>query len=199
MMLRLAPFAVPVALVACASRSEPAEPISTAESAVTTASVESTVVAMSPITSADAATIAASYQAMYPQLNGVDGGSCATVETDNRTFVRVTFACSGPLATTGELMLAITSLTTVEATANLTIGQTAIDGSVVVTIPASASTPRTLEGDLVIAGPERELDASASASWLVNGTCVTYSASGSVSVGTASKTFEITNRTACRE
>jgi hypothetical protein len=197
-MLRLATamLAIPLA-IACNRTGSGDDNISDAETAATTAAVESTVVALSPVTSTDPQQIVAAYTSQYTQDLAL--ASCATVETDNRTFVKVTFACTGPLQTTGTLELAITSLSTVEATAALTIGAVAIDGSLVLTVPASAAEPRTLEGSLVIAGPRRELEADASAEWLVSGNCVTFSASGTVAVGEASKGFAITNRTACRE
>jgi hypothetical protein len=195
-LLRLAPFAL--GLVACANNQPTGEPISSAESAAATAAVESTVMAVAPVTSTDAASIAASYMAAYPQALAADG-SCVTIETNNLTFVKVTFACTGPFATTGTLEITITSPTTVEATADLTTVNTTINGSLLLTIPASQSAARTLDGDLVIAGPKRELDANATASWVVSGNCVTYSASGNVTVGSASKSYQISNKTACRE
>lgn len=197
-MLRLAPFVLFVACTQPGTSPNP-EPISPAETAAATSAVESAIVAISPINSTNAASIAASFQAMYPQVAAADGGSCVTIETNNLTFVTVTFACQGLFATTGTLHVEITSLTTVEAVADLTIGNVAIDGSVTLTVPASSTSPRTLDGDLVIAGPNRELVASANADWLVTGKCVTFNASGSVAVGSASKSFQITNRTACHE
>ena len=197
LLTRLAPIAF---IAACNGGSaKPAEPVSPAEEAVATGAVEGTVVALAPINSTNVTTIAAQYQTDYKFRQAADGGSCATVETNGVTYVQVTFACTGPLATTGTLRIEITSPTTVEATADLMIANTKIDGMAKLTIPASATTPRTYEADLVIQGPQRELDASADASWLVNGNCVTWSANGTVSVGAASKSFAITNKTSCHE
>jgi hypothetical protein len=202
-MLRFAAAAsVSLALAACANSPEEEEPVTAAEAAVTQSAVESTVLAFAPITSTDAATIAAQYQMQYGDaLHGATNldGSCATVETNNLTFVQVTFACTGIFATTGTLRLEITSPTTVRATADLMIRSTKIDGVATLTVPAMSSAPRTLEADLVIDGPNRELTSSADASWVVIGKCVTLNANGTTSVGTASRSWQIANKTVCHE
>jgi hypothetical protein len=197
---RLALLAIPFALTACLGRrGDDGDEITATESAAMSAATESTVVALSPITSANASAIAAAYTQAYPQPMGADGGSCVTIETDNLTFVKATFACQGPFATTGTLQLAITSPTSVESTSDLTIGSVKIDGVHTLNVPTDPAQPRTFEGQLSIMGPRRELDSESQASWVVTGKCVTFSASGSVTVGAASKSFSITNKTACRE
>jgi hypothetical protein len=189
-------------LVACVASDDDAsssEPISAQESAVATGAVEGAVVAMAPIASTSPASIAASYRAAF----GAGAASCATVATDNLTYVTVTFACTGVLATTGSVHLQLTSPTTLEAMANLTVGGVEIDGELQLSVPASPSSQRTFEGSLSIVGPRRMLTADASASWIVNGSCLTYSASGNVAaegpVGKGSSTFEVTSRTICHQ
>jgi hypothetical protein len=197
---RLVALAIPFALTACLGRrGDDAEPISAIESAAMSAATESTIVALSPITSANASAIAAAYAQAYPQPTGADGGSCATIETDNLTFVKVTFACQGIFQTTGTLQLAITSPTSIETTSDLTIGSVKIDGVHTLNVPADPAATRTFEGQLSIMGPNRELDSESQASWTVAGNCVTFSASGSVSVGAASGSFTIANKTVCHQ
>jgi hypothetical protein len=200
--LRLAPLSLSLSLVACATDdagSGSAEPISSQESAMTHQAVEGTVIAMAPITSNNPATIAAAYRASF----GAGGASCATVATDDLTFVTVTFACTGALATTGSLELRRTSPTTVEATADLAIGGVALDGSLEVTVPVAPSEERTFEGQITITGSRRTLTAGAAASWTSNGDCVTYSATGNVLAegprGSASAAFEVDAKTVCQE
>jgi hypothetical protein len=189
-----------LSLVACVSsdsESGSAEPISNQESAMTAQAVEGVVLTMAPITSTSPVTLAASYRAAF----GVGGVSCATVDTDDLTYVDVTFACTGPLATTGSIHLQLTSPTTLEATADLAVGGISIDSSVHVEIPATQSSPRTLDASLTIAGPHRMLSADATASWTASGSCVTYTASGSVTAeglaASGSATFEVDARTVC--
>src|SRR5689334_3861123 len=125
-MLRLVSLSLALPFAACVTddaSSSSSDPISKEESAVTTQAVEGTVVAMAPVTSTSPATIAAAYKAAFTA--GV--ASCATVATDNLTYVNVTFACTGPLATSGSIHLQLTSPTTIEATSDLMIGGVAID------------------------------------------------------------------------
>jgi hypothetical protein len=199
--MRLAPLlALSTSLVACATQGEEEEPVTLAEQNATTSAVEQTVSAMSPITSVNAQSIASAYQMAYSLRNAADGGSCATVETNGLTFVQVTFACTQQLLPiTGTLRLEITSTTTVEATADLKVANTDVDGHAKLTVPANAMAPRTLEANLVIAGPQRELSADADASWVVNGNCLTLNATGMTSVGAASRSWQITNKTICHE
>jgi hypothetical protein len=117
--------------------------------------------------------------------------------------VNVTFACSGALATTGSIHLELESPQTFQATADLTVGGVSFDGSLLVTVPAIPSTERTFEGQITIMGPRRSLTAEVAAGWTSSGTCVTYSASGSVAAegprGSASSTFDIDAKTLCQE
>jgi hypothetical protein len=194
-LLRLAVLPLSLSLVACAD--EPAEPLSAAESAATTAAVEGMVVAISPITGTDLTSIAASFQASF----GLGGLSCATVATNDTTFVDVTFNCTGLLSTSGALHIERVSPTSLEATAALTIGGIAINGALLVTVPASPTAERTFEGSLSIETPNRMLAAEAEASWRRVGPCVTYSASGNVVAegprGRAEGTIEIDDHTVC--
>jgi hypothetical protein len=190
-MLRFVP-----GLVVAACTGSPAEPpITDAETAATTSAVESAVLALAPITVADAPTIAAQYAAAYTPAFAADGRGCATVQS-TATTVEVTFAC---VATTGTLRVEVTSPTTVMATAELTVARLKIDGAAELTVPRDPATPRTLAAELVISGRDRELVATGDASWVANGPCVTLNASGTVAVGDASKTWQIANKTACRE
>ncbi|HWO18152.1 MAG TPA: hypothetical protein VNO30_05230 [Kofleriaceae bacterium] len=187
-----------LSLAACATDDEPTgEPISSQESAMTQQAVEGTVVAMAPITSTSPALIAASFRQSF----GLGGFGCATVASDDLTFVSVTFSCTGLLSTTGTLRVERVSPTTLEATAELTVGNVSLDGQVTVTIPVTPGAERTLDAELTIAGPRRSLAAEASASWTANGACVTYSASGSVAAEgpqrSAAATFEVDGRTVC--
>jgi hypothetical protein len=194
-LLRLAVLPLSLSLVACAD--EPAEPLSAAEAATTTAAVEGMVVTISPITGTDLAAIAASFQASF----GLGGLSCATVATNDTTFVDVTFDCNGLLATSGTLHVERTSATSLEATADLTIGGVAIDGALVVNVPASPTAERTFAGSLTIETPNRTLAADAEASWRKTGSCVTYSASAEVLAegprGRAEGTIEVDDHTVC--
>jgi hypothetical protein len=204
-LLRLAPLSLSLSLVACAAQgaqgaeSGSSEPITGQESAATTAAVEGVVVAMAPITSGSPATVAASYRAIF----GTGAAGCATIATDDLTFVTVTLACTGPLTASGEIQLALTSPTTFDATVDLKIGGVAIDGSLTVTAPLLPAAEGTLEGELVIDGPRRTLTAEAHASWVKAGECLTYSSSGSVTAEglarSASATFAVDARTVCRE
>lgn len=202
-MLRLVslPLTLSLSLAACVAddSSSSGDPISSQESAATTQAVEGVVVAMAPVAGGSPATIAAAYR----QSLGAGGLSCATVATDDLTFVTVTFACTGPLATTGTIHLQLTSLTKLEATAELAIGGASIDGSFQVTVPVDPAAQRTFQGELSIEGPRRMLAADATASWTSSGACVTYSASGSVEaegpVRSGSATFQVTAKTACRQ
>jgi len=195
------PLALSLSLAACADQEgETGEPISSQESAATTAAVEGVVVAMAPAGSGSLATIAASYRAAF----GLGGLGCATVATDDLTFVTVSFSCTGLLATTGSIHLQLTSPTKLEATAELTIGGASgvsIDGAFEVNVPADPAAQRSFEGELTIEGPRRTLAADASASWTANGRCVTYSASGNIAAegprGSASATFDVDARTVC--
>jgi hypothetical protein len=197
-LLRLAPLSLSLSLVACVAQDTATEePITTQESTMATGAVEGTVVAMAPITSGGPASVAAAYRASF----GLDGARCATVETDNLTFVTVTFACAGPLATTGSIHLELKSATTLEASADLSIGGTDVNGSLLVTIPAAPGAQGSFDGEISITGPRRTLTADASASWTVNGSCVTYSASGEISAEgprrSASTTFDVNAKTVC--
>ncbi len=198
--LSLASLSLSLSLVACASDgSGSTEPISSQEAAMTNQAVEGAVIAMAPVTSNNLATIAAAYRASF----STGGASCATVATDNLTFVTVTFACTGALATTGSIDLRLTSPTTFEAAAALTIGGVSIDGTLEVTVPPAPSEERTFEGQLTITGARRTLTADAAASWTASGECVTYSAAGDVVAegprGSASAGFEIDAKTVCQE
>lgn len=195
-MLRLAPLSLSLSLAACiADEAGSAEPVSAQEAAVTSQAMEGVVVTMAPITSNNVLAIAASYRLSFQ----AGGASCATVASDDLTFVTVTFACAGPLATSGTIHLELTSPTTFEATTDLTIGGVAIDGALEVSVPVSPAAPRTLDADLSIAGPRRALTAEGMASWSVTGACLTYSSSGSITAGSAAGSFEVDGRTVCRE
>ena len=203
-LLRLAPLSLSLSLVACVADGSgedtgAAEPVSSQEAAMTQGAVEGVVIAMAPVTSNNPSTVAAAYRASFT----AGGASCATVATDNLTFVTVTFACSGALATSGSIHLELTSPTTFEATADLTIGGVAMDGTLQVTVPASSSAERSFEGEISITGPRRMLTAQAAASWTSTDTCVTYDATGSVVAEgprrSAATMFEIEARTVCRE
>lgn len=191
-----------LSLVACVAEDDgagSAEPISSQESALTEQAVEGTVLAMAPITSGSPAVVAAAYQASF----GTGGLSCATVASDDLTYVTVTFACTGALATTGSVHLQLVSPTKLEATADLTIGGVAIDGSLSVTVPIDPAAERTFEGEISIEGSRRSLTAEAMASWKATGDCVTYDASGSIAAegphGSAAGSFEISGKTVCRK
>jgi outer membrane lipoprotein SlyB len=197
-LLRLAPLSLSLSLVACATDDAgSAEPISSQEAAMTQQAVEGAVVAMAPATSNNLATIAAAYRASFT----IGGASCATVATDDLTFVTVTFACGGALATTGSIDLRLASPTTLEATADLTIGGVSLDGSLELTVPLAPSAERTFEGQLTITGSQRTLTVDAAASWIRDNGCVTYSAAGNVVAegprGSASATFEVDGKTVC--
>jgi hypothetical protein len=196
--LRLASFALalPLSLVACTDDDGAKDPISTQESALGTSAVEGVVVAMAPITSTSPALIAASFRQSF-------GGmvSCAAVATDDVSFVTVTFSCTGLLAMTGTLHIERVSPTQLEATADLKVGEIEIEGSVAMTLPALPDSTRTLDAELSIVGPRRMLAAEATASWVTNGSCVTYSASGSIAAegprGSGEATLEVDDRTVC--
>jgi hypothetical protein len=177
-----------VLLAACATDST-SEPVSEQEAAITEQAVEDTVVTVSIASTGDLASLAASFQ-----LN-----SCATVETNNTTFVTVTFAsCPGRLATAGTIHFERTSLQAMSATIDLAVGGVAIAGELALALPLDASKPRTFDGQLVIEGPRRELTVDAAASWVVQGSCVTFDASGMVAASSHQRSWEIIARTACR-
>jgi hypothetical protein len=177
-----------VLLAACATDSTN-EPVSQQEAAITEQAVEDTVVTVSIASTSDLASLAASYR-----LN-----PCASVETNNTTFVTVTYAsCPGRLATTGTIHFELSSLQAMAATIDLTMGGVAIDGELAITLPIDPSKQRTFDGELVITGPRRELTVDATASWLVNGSCVTFDASGMVTASANQSSWEIIARTACR-
>lgn len=190
-------LALPLSLVACTDEDRAEDPITTQESAMATSAMEGVVVTMAPITSTSPALIAASFKQSF-------GGvvSCATVATDDTTFVDVTFSCTGLLATTGTLHIERVSPTKLEATADLKVGEIEISGSVALTLPALPGGTRTLDAEISIAGPRRMLAAEASASWVTNGSCVTYSASGNITAegprGSGEATLEVDDRTVCR-
>jgi hypothetical protein len=193
-------LALPLSLsiTACATDDEPTgEPISSQESAMTQQAVEGTVVAMAPITSTSPTVIAASFRQSF----GLGGFGCATVATDDLSFVTVTFTCTGLLSTTGTLHVERVSPTTLEATAELTVGGVSLDGALTVTIPATPGAERSLDAELTIVGPRRTLAAEAAASWTQAGSCVTYSASGSVAAEgprrSAEATFGVDGKTVC--
>jgi hypothetical protein len=194
-LLRFAVLPLTLSLVACAD--DPAEPLSAADSAATAAAMEGMVVSISPITGGDLASIAASFQASF----GLGGLSCATVATDDATFVTVSFDCSGLLATSGMLHVELASPTSFEATAELTIGGLEVNGAVLVNVPADPNAARTFEGSVSIETPNRTLTADAEASWRKTGSCVTYSASGEVVAegpnGRAEGTVEVDEHTVC--
>ena len=200
-MLRLvslsASLCASLSLVGCATE-DSGEPITTQESAMASSAVEGMVMAMAPASGGNVVTIAAAYRASF----GTGGLSCATVATDDLSYVTVTFACQGLLATSGTLRVELESPTQLKATADLTIGELSIDGSALLNVPVNPSAERTLEAELSIDGPRRTLTAEAEASWTANGSCVTYSSSGSVEAegprGSASGSFEVNARTVCR-
>ena len=185
-MTRFAPLAM-LLFTACATE-QSAEPVTAAEAAVTSQAVQDTIVTMSATSSADLGVAAASYR-------GLD---CAVVETDNLTFLMVTYNCTGPFATHGTLRLELTAPQTVQSTVDLTIGNVKIDGSATLEIPIDQTKPRTFDAQLTVAGPRRELDTEAHATFTVSGPCATINAQGSTSVGAAARTWTITNATACR-
>lgn len=186
-------------LAACATQDDDTGPISAQESAATTEAVEGVVVAMAPATSGSPSSVAAAYRATY----GTGGAACATVATDDLTYVTITFSCTGPLATTGSIHLQLTSPTQLEATADLAIGGVSIDGALQLAVPLDPSAARSFQGEITIAGPRRMLTADTTASWTSSGACVTYSASGSVAASgparAGSATFDVTSRTVCRQ
>jgi hypothetical protein len=199
-LLRIASVSLSLSLVACAAQESGSDDAVTAqESAATTQAVEGMVVAMAPADRGGPAAVAAAYHASF----GADGLRCATIATDNLTFVDVTFACTGPLATTGTIRLELTSPTTFAATADLTVGGVEIAASLDLSVPLAPSAEGSFDGELVIAGPRRMLTADAHASWVVNGACVTYSSEGSIEAqgpaGSGSATFEVDARTVCRQ
>ena len=193
--LRFAALPLTFSLVACAS--EPAEPLSAVESAATAAAVEGMVVAISPLTGGDLGAIAASFQASF----GLGGLSCATVVTDDTTFVDVSFNCIGLLSTTGSLRVELVTPSKFEATAELTIGGIEVNGALVVSIPSNPGAARSFEGNLSIETPNRLLTADAEASWTRTGRCVTYSASANVLAegprGRAAGSIELDEHTVC--
>jgi hypothetical protein len=187
MTLRLSAPLATLLFAACASE-QPAEPVTEAEAAVTSQAVEDTIVTVSAMNTTDLRLVAAGYRS-----------DCAVVETDDLTFVMVTYTCTGPLATHGTIRLELTAPQTVVSTGELAIGGVAIDGSATLTIPADPTKPRTFDGQLTVTGPRRELDAEAHATWIPSGnSCVTINGQGATSVGAASRTWVITNATACR-
>ncbi len=198
-LLRLVTLPLSLSLVAClAQESDPGEPISSQESALTEQAVEGMIVAMAPATSGNAATIAAEFSASF----GTGGASCATVETDDLTFVTVTFACPGPLATTGSIHLQLASPAKLEATADLTINGVKLDAALELSASATTTGQGSFDGEISIEGTRRTLVADVSATWTRTDTCVTYSAAGSVTAegprGNASATLDVDGRTICQ-
>jgi hypothetical protein len=196
-MLRLLSLSASLSLVACATE-DSGEPITAQESALASSAMEGMVMTMAPASGGTVVSIAASYRATF----GTGGLSCATVATDDVSYVTVSFACQGLFATTGSLRVELESPTKLKATADLTIGDVSIDGSAELTVPTNPSAERTLEASFSIDGPRRALSAEAEASWTASGKCVTYSSSGSVDAegprGSASGSFEVNARTVCR-
>lgn len=191
------PLALSLSLAACADEADNSDPITSQESAAATQAVEGVVVAMAPASGGSLAKIAAAYRASF----GTGGLSCATVATDDLTFVSVTFTCTGPLATAGSIQLELTSATKLEASVDLAIGGVTLDGSFELNVPLDPTAQRSFHGELTIDGLQRTLSTEATASWTSNGACVTYSASGNISAsgprGNGSADLEVTARTVC--
>jgi hypothetical protein len=185
-MIRFTPLTT-LLFAACATE-EPAEPVTEAEAAVTSQAVEDTIVEMSATSSTDLAITAAAYRAI----------ACAVVETDDLTFVEVTYNCTGPFAAHGTIRLERTAPTTLVSTVELAFGGVSIDGSATLTLPVDAAKPRTFDAQLTVTGPRRELETEVHATWTRSGPCATINASGTTSVGSAARAWTITNATACR-
>lgn len=192
----LTSLALSFSLVGCASdESENTEPVTAAESAVAHGAVEGMVRVMSPVANVNLVAIAASYQSSFLQ----GGLSCAATALQGTTVLEVTFDCDGLLATTGSLRLEQTSATSFEATADLTIGEVVIDGSLALSAPATG--PRTLDVSLDIEGGQRSLSIAADASWVPAGPCVTYSASGDIAAsgpnGSGAASIDVNSKLLC--
>jgi hypothetical protein len=162
--------------------------LSAEESAVVTKAVEDTVEMLSLVNTTNLAVTALTFR-LIP---------CATVETDQRTFVTVTYACTAPLKIEGTVHFEKSTPEQLISITDLMINNVSVDSATTLVIPTSPTQPRTFDGALVVVGPTRELDSVVSASWVISGRCMILDAAGFVSINSADHSWTITGKRICR-
>lgn len=177
-----------VLVAAACSADPPAEPLSAAESEVVTNAVSDTVEMVSVVGSTNIAVTAFTHR-LIP---------CATVDTDNRTFVTVTYACTKPFAIEGTVHFERSTPEQLITVTDLLVNKVSIDSATTLVVPADPTARRTFDGAMVIAGPTRELDSVISASWVVSGRCIILDAAGFVLLNSVEHAFTITGKRICR-
>ena len=174
--------------VAACSEDPPAEPLSAEESEVVMKAVEDTVEALSEVNTTDLAVTAVTYRRI----------PCATVETDRRTFLTVTYACTFPFKIEGTIHFEKSSPEQLISITDLMINKMSIDSATTLVVPTSPTQPRTFDGALVVEGPRRELTSVVTASWVVSGRCMILDAAGFVLINAVEHSWTITGKRVCR-
>jgi hypothetical protein len=184
---RIASLLTVVVAAACTAE-PPAEPLSAAESEVMTSAVSDTVEMVSLVGSTNIAVTALTHR-LIP---------CATVDSDNRTFVTVTYACTRPFAIEGTIHFEKSTPEQLITVSDLLVNKVSIDSATTLVVPTDPTARRTFDGALVVVGPTRELDAVVSASWVVSGRCMVLDAAGFVLLNSVEHAFTITGKRICR-
>jgi hypothetical protein len=177
-----------VIVTAACTAAPPPEPLSEEETQALTRAVEDTAETLSEVNTTDLGVTAAIYR-LIP---------CAKVETDRRTFVTVTYACTRPFQIAGTVHFEKSSSEQLISITDLMINSTAIDSATTLVIPKDPAAPRTFDGALVVSGPRRELDRLVSASWVVSGRCIILDAAIFESRNSVEHAVTITGKRICR-
>lgn len=183
---------------------EEAEQASTAVETTAEASYVTTLVVADPAALAavqvDAAVAAIAAQVEARIAAGFTAPACATVTTDEQSFVEITFdGCTGAAGLRGlsgtvraELSfesVACGSVQCVDAvvysleTSGLTLNGTSFAGTWSLRDPLAAGEPYNWSGSLSIDGPRQSIESSSTATIAVDGTCVTYDLDAEVATG----------------
>lgn len=185
----------------------------TAEATYATTLIVADASAYASVSAADApAQLIAAVQARLEA--GLTLPACATIATDDRTYVEVTFAdCAGPRGLHGvsgtiraEVAIEPTAcgpLSCVGAllyelsTTGLTLNGTTFSGTWSWRDPVAAGVASTWSGELSIAGPRRTIESSSSASVLVTDGCVSYDLDAEVTTSLRSLSVTATGVERC--
>lgn len=212
-------------LIACAT-DDGVEPATLDEAAQASTSVEATTEATyaTSLIAVDASAYASARVADAPAAliaaveerlaDGLTAPACATIATDQRTYVEVTFtSCVGPRGLRG-LSGALRAEITVEptpcgpfecvgaityqvSTSGLTLNGTTFAGTWSWRDPVAAEQPSTWSGDLTISGPRRTLQSTSSATVAIADGCATYDLTAEVTTGARTLTVTATDVQRC--
>ena len=165
------------------------EPLSEEETALTRRAVENAVEAVSEVTTMDLSLNATRFRRLR----------CATVDTDRRTYLTVTYDCTRPFAIEGTVHYERATPEIFNTIVDLTVETKKIDSVASLFIPRDRTQARTYDGVLVVDGPTRDLEVLSHASWVHDGRCIVLDAVGSVTLnGTTTRMWDFTGKRICR-